>query len=144
MDSSDTKCDLCLTSSTPEDGTCTNPFKLPQPIPIAEEYIQPSVFNQQEPLAIFDLDTREIIHVHQDINGPIPQTSSAVATPLTSIYTPQDILIPKSDIDTMLQELDFTRNENELPYRFKLIYSRNTNRKRLNTLKRPKITFFRI
>ena len=78
MDSSDTKCDLCLTSSTPEDGTCTNPFKLPQPIPIAEEYIQPSVFNQQEPLAIFDLDTREIIHVHQDINGPIPQTSSAV------------------------------------------------------------------
>ena len=144
MDSSDTKCDLCLTSSTPEDGTCTNPFKLPQPIPLAEEYIQPSTFNQPEPLAIFDLDTREIIHVHQDTDEPLPQTSSAVATPLTSIYTPQDILIPKSDIDMMLQELDFTRNENELPLRFKLIYSKNTNRKRLNILKRQKITFFRI
>ena len=144
MNSSDTKCDLCLTSSTPEDGTCTNPFKLPQPIPIAEEYIQPSVFNQQEPLAIFDLDTREIIHVHQDINGPIQQASSAVATPLTSIYTPQDILIPESEIDTMIQELDLTRNENDLPYRFKLIYSRNTSKKRHNILKRPKIMYFRI
>ena len=123
MNSTQTNCDLCKPSTLSEGRNCVNPIHLPPPTLFAEEHIIPSTFTDEEPLAIYDMDSGEISYLYRQSTGSAA-ASDQNNNPTTSIFNFDDVIPTEHpDITNVTSYIEITTNENDIPYHFKLLHS---------------------